>query len=189
VTRLRQKSFGFDSPPAWAASTLAIFYPPPAVGAGPLAPRIAVTEEPLAPGVSLLTHVNRKLISLSKEYPDLEVLPSQDVTIAGRPAMELRFRFTPHNAPSPTKFEQRLIAVEPIVDGEHRVVPVLLVTGPVDAMESVRPAFEALLNSLSFEPSGVPPASATRPSWLPPAPSPPSPVPAFPMPGADRRRS
>jgi hypothetical protein len=170
------KNFSFEPPPDWIESSVVRFHPPPSPPGAPPVPSITVEQEPLTPGSTLQLHAHRYVVRLSRTAPGFELLNTEDMTIGGRPAMLLRFRFLP----SP-EAQWTMEQTTALVAVDKATVAIVSIASPSESAQSNMPFFANVLRSMRFgEPISTPPPS-------PRASRPPLEMPYTPMPGAHRR--
>jgi hypothetical protein len=151
----------FEPPAGWQDRTVAAFFAPPAPGEA-IAPNVVITSEPRRDGDKLATHVQRQLLMLAAALEGFDVLESEEVTVAGRRALQTRCVWKVEQ----TTIEQTMVHLEP--DREDATVTTLTCTSTVEAATGIWPIFERLVATLQPAPqrnSSAPPASAKVAGW------------------------
>ena len=143
--------------------TVALCHPPRASHTEPAGPSIVMVREPLVPGHSLDTHVDRRIAKLGRELRGFELLPREDLVVGGRPAVLIRFRFTTDAGAAERTLEQTMVMVDPATDRERKVV-VFVMRTRADEVDAIRPLFDGVLRSVRFEAPAIatPAAQASR---------------------------
>jgi hypothetical protein len=164
MARHEQTNVSFDAPDEWVDGTVALFHPPRPSADSPAGPSIVIVREPLLPGHSLDTHVDRRIARLGKDLRGFELLPREDVVVGGRPGVLIRFRFRTVVGAAEQVIEHAMVMVDPAGDRERKVVVFSMRAMPGEA-EALWPTFTAVLKSVRFEPTAS--RAPLRMPWMP----------------------
>ena len=143
MTQVAYAPFSFEAPAGWRAHTIAAFFAPPrAGGEAGIVPNIVVTREVRRAGESLAAHVKRQLLALAGALQGFEMRESEDIVVAGRPALLTRSVWRAQGC----VVEQTVVHLEP--EREDETVTTVTCTASVQAVERLWPVFERLVASL-----------------------------------------
>jgi hypothetical protein len=156
--RFPRTEVAFQPPPGWAEATVVSFRAPPSGRIGAKAPSLTMSRVQLLPGETLRTHADRRLARAAKDLPGFDFLESEDLVVAGRPAVLQRFAF----APNEERVEQTTVLIGPGSESEARVTVFAIASLAAEAEHS-QPLFRAVLDSVRFEPGDDRPSSVPLP--------------------------
>jgi hypothetical protein len=88
MTLQQYGGLSFESPPGWIDKPILTFTAP-----GRVDTNLVATRETRSPGETIVTHARRQLLQLATRLPDFEVLETEDLEVAGRPATCSRYRW------------------------------------------------------------------------------------------------
>jgi hypothetical protein len=189
MSTVEHKGIVFEIPDGWTDRTVLAFTAPKGDD-DEYVPSLVMTREALEETESLRTHFDKTLLDMSKQLQQFDLLESRETTIAGMPALYVRFAWVSHMG----ELQQEMTMVEaPSVPGETKRNAVL-VTATVQRQDvpRVQQTFAQIVGSLRFAqgphgPSGPPPGMVPPPV-RPPPPPPPGTDPNMPVFGLRNRR-
>lgn len=137
----RTRDFSFQVPDDWTDRSM-IAWAAPADNSGPVAPNIMIAYDRPQAGEAVGAYVNRQMKDLSGRAQGFQLELRRDVMLAGRPAVEILFRW---NAGAGIVKQRQLYSL--LADG--RVISIVN-TAPADRFPEAEKQFLIMLNSFAW---------------------------------------